>query len=150
MQVPVRAPPRSLGSSAAAHVSARQAPRVLFVIDGLNQLDEANGARQLNWLPEELPLHVKVVTSCVADAYESPDDPVLEAFRRRRHRRLTIPDLVDEERLKIVRQVPALSAKILDGHQIGLLLDNPATANPLFLRVCLEELRGFGSYVRAQ
>src|SRR5262249_15362437 len=33
-----------------------------------------------------------------------------------------------------------------DENQIALLLSNPATANPLFLLVALEELRGFGSY----
>jgi hypothetical protein len=42
--------------------------------------------------------------------------------------------------------VPSLSAKSLDPTQVGLLLSNPATTNPLFLLVALEELRGFGSF----
>ncbi len=45
-----------------------------------------------------------------------------------------------------MQQVPSLSAKSLDGKQIQLLLSNPATTNPLFLLVALEELRGFGSF----
>jgi hypothetical protein len=39
-----------------------------------------------------------------------------------------------------------MSAKNLSPRQIGLLLSNPATENPLFLLVALEELRGFGSF----
>ena len=40
----------------------------------------------------------------------------------------------------------SLSAKTLDPRQVGVLLENPATENPLFLLVALEELRGFGSF----
>ena len=41
---------------------------------------------------------------------------------------------------------PPAAAKTLDDVQVGLLLSNPATENPLFLLVTLEELRGFGAY----
>ena len=44
--------------------------------------------------------------------------------------------------------MPSLSAKTLDDDQVRLLLSNPATANPLFLLVALEELRGFAPYER--
>ena len=37
-------------------------------------------------------------------------------------------------------------AKTLDDKQVNALLANPATQNPLFLMVALEELRGYGSY----
>jgi hypothetical protein len=118
--------------------------RGLLVIDALNQLDEAEGGQDLQWLPPELPPQVKVVVSCIAD----PDRPetVLEAFARRPHQALPLEPLRDEERREIIRAVPSLSAKTLDDSQVGLLLSNPATANPLFLLVALEELRGFGSY----
>ena len=45
-----------------------------------------------------------------------------------------------------MRRVPSLSAKALDERQTAALMENDATANPLYLLVALEELRGFGSY----
>jgi len=76
----------------------------------------------------------------------SPTEPVLQALAHRPLERLAIQPLTDDERLEIVRRVPTLSAKKLDPKQIALLVKNPATKNPLFLLVALEELRGFGSY----
>ena len=59
---------------------------------------------------------------------------------------MRVEPLTNDERFEIVCQVPSLSAKRLGPKQIQLLLSNPATDNPLFLLVALEELRGFGSY----
>jgi hypothetical protein len=119
--------------------------RVLFVLDALNQLDETDNAHALNWLPRKLPSHVKLIASCIDDP--DRDEAVLEAFRQRDKHKLKIEPLTDAERTAIVQQVPSLSAKTLDEEvQIGLLLANPATENPLFLLVALEELRGFGSF----
>jgi len=118
--------------------------RVVLVIDALNQLDETDNAQAMYWLPWDLPPHVKIVVSCIDD----PDrtEPALEAFAHRPHRRIDVAPLTGDERLEIVSQVPSISAKTLDAHQVGLLLSNPATDNPLFLLVALEELRGFGSF----
>ena len=87
---------------------------------------------------------MKVVVSCISDSGKA--EPALEAFRHRPHQRIEVQPLNDTERRDIIREVPSLSAKALDDDQIALLLKNPATANPLFLLVALEELRGFGSY----
>jgi WD40 repeat protein len=118
--------------------------RVLLVIDALNQLDETDRAQHLEWLPARLPPPVKVMVSNITDSDRT--EPVLEAFRHRSHRLVPVEPLGDEERREIIKQVPSLSAKTLDEQQIDLLLENPATANPLFLLVALEELRGFGSF----
>jgi hypothetical protein len=118
--------------------------RVLLVIDALNQLDEADRAQELYWLPAELPPHVKVIASCISDSGKT--EPVLEAFRWRKHCPVQLVALSDTEQREIIRQVPSLSAKTLDEMQVGLLLSNPATDNPLFLLVALEELRGFAAF----
>jgi hypothetical protein len=118
--------------------------RVLLVIDALNQLDETDRAQHLEWLPAKLPAHVKVVASCISDSGKT--EPALEAFRHRQRARIEVKPLNDAERRAIIQEVPSLSAKALDDLQIGLLLTNPSTENPLFLLVALEELRGFGSY----
>jgi len=118
--------------------------RVVLVIDALNQFDETDRAHAMRWLPTALPAHVKVVVSCIAD----PDkkEPVLEAFAHRPHEPFTVELLTDDERVGIIKKIPSLSAKTLDATQVGLLVANPATRNPLFLLVALEELRGFGSF----
>ncbi len=118
--------------------------RAVLIIDALNQLDETDNAQSLYWLPWELPPHVKIITSCISDA--DREEPVLQAFALRPHRLLDLPSLTDVERRDIIRAVPSLSAKTLDDNQVNLLLANPATRNPLYLLVALEELRGFGSY----
>jgi WD40 repeat protein len=128
--------------------------RVLLVIDALNQLDEADRAQELYWLPTALPPHVKVIVSCISDTLgpggrgQGEGAPVLEAFRWRKDRPLELAALNDAEQREIIRQVPSLSAKTLDDDQVRLLLSSPATANPLFLLVALEELRGFAPYER--
>ncbi|GMW02383.1 MAG: hypothetical protein AMXMBFR84_35190 [Candidatus Hydrogenedentota bacterium] len=118
--------------------------RVVFVIDALNQLDETDNAHALHWLPREWPTHVKCIASCTA--HEDNNPVVLAAFKGRRTHIIRVPTLTDEERLAIVTEVPSLSAKRLSSSQVRLLLDNPATKNPLLLLVALEELRGFGSF----
>lgn len=118
--------------------------RVVFVIDALNQLDESDNAQMLYWLPWQPPSNVKLIVSCIADP--DREEPALKAFEARIHLPISVDPLTDAERRQIIRDVPSLSAKTLDDLQINLLLANPATTNPLFLLVALEELRGFGSY----
>lgn len=118
--------------------------RVVFLVDALNQMDESENAHQMYWLPWQWPSHVKLITSCIDDP--GREEAVLKAFEHRVHERIEVPPLTNAERFDIVQEVPSLSAKSLAPDQIQLLLDNPATRNPLFLLVALEELRGFGAF----
>ncbi|MBI3362078.1 MAG: NACHT domain-containing protein, partial [Chloroflexi bacterium] len=118
--------------------------RAVIIIDAINQFDETDRAHDLWWIPYALPVNVKLVLSCIDEP--GRDQPILERTRRHKMIEVTVPPLTDSDRREIIRQVPSLSAKALDDHQIDLLLPNPATSNPLFLLVALEELRGFGSY----
>lgn len=120
--------------------------RVVFVIDALNQLDETDQAQTLAWLPVHFPPQVKVVVSCISDSEST--EPAQEAFTQRQQVVVEIPPMEEAARREIIQAVPSLSAKTLDSQQIEQLLANPATKNPLFLLVALEELRGFGSYER--
>jgi tetratricopeptide (TPR) repeat protein len=119
---------------------------VVLVLDALDRLDETGQAHGLHWLPEQLPRGVKVVAGCTSEDGEPA--PVLEALARRPHQVVCLGPLRAGERRRLLRDVPSLSAKTLDAGQIAALLDNPATGNPLFLLVALEELRGFGSFER--
>ena len=122
--------------------------RVVLVVDASNQLDETDNAHSMYWLPWELPPQVHLVVSCIDDSTlgEAPTEQVLQSLLQRPLERLKIQPLSGNERLEIVSRLPSISAKKLDPKQIELLLSNPATENPLFLLVALEELRGFGAY----
>jgi hypothetical protein len=118
--------------------------RTVFVLDALNQMDATDNAQSLYWLPKDLPGHVKIIASCIDEGDKS--EPILQAFAHRTFQPIPVQALKDSEQRQIIRAVPSLSAKTLDDVQVDLLLSNPATSNPLFLLVTLEELRGFGSF----
>ena len=55
-------------------------PLALF-LDGLDQLGEDSYGRKLNWLPNRLPKHVRLVVSCtMPSANADPTDPRHEVF----------------------------------------------------------------------
>ena len=123
--------------------------RAVLVLDAVDQLEEEGSARQLSWLPEELPANVKVILSCRFEpSAEGPPKPCVEELSHRMVLPCEIGPLSDDERRQIARAVPSLAAKTLSNEQLDLLLSNSATRNPLYLRVALEELRGFGSFGR--
>ena len=123
--------------------------RAVLVIDAIDQLEEEGPARQLAWLPEELPPHVKVVLSCRFEpSADGPPKPCVEELGHRLLLPCEIGPLRNEECRQIARALPSLAAKALSEAQLDLLLANRATRNPLYLRVALEELRGFGSFDR--
>jgi hypothetical protein len=93
-----------------------------------------------------LPPNVRVLCSCLS--LPATASRLLSAFAERGHVAVALRPLSDRERQDIVRAVPKLVAKTLDDRQMGALMANPATRNPLFLMVALEELRGFGSFER--
>ncbi|MCD4750458.1 MAG: DUF4062 domain-containing protein [Thermoanaerobaculales bacterium] len=111
--------------------------KIVIVVDGLDQLEEHDPEQALMWLPESLPQQVRIVIGRASAQHSG----LLAGCRRLALTRLSL-----DERIEIVTTIPSLSAKSLDNEQVMLLLDNPATANPLFLIVALEELRGFGSF----
>jgi hypothetical protein len=127
-----------------AITSVPESARVVLVFDALNQLDADDRAETLVWLPERLPASVRVLCSVATDPQRAPK--VLTAFGERHFVAVLMEPLTRDERRDIVKAVPKLVAKTLDDRQIDVLLANPATDNPLFLMVTLEELRGSGSF----
>jgi WD40 repeat protein len=115
--------------------------RVMIVLDALDKVQTASVDNLLDWLPEPIPEHVRIVVSCTRSEW---DTQTIAAHRD--CIRLRMGPLDREFQEEIVRKVPLLWAKALDERQIQLLLDNPACSNPLFLRVALEELHGYGSF----
>jgi tetratricopeptide (TPR) repeat protein len=121
--------------------------RVLIVLDAVNQLDRsAEPARLTAWLPQRLPGRTKLVLSALTPGAGETPSPWLEALRRLGVRELHVPAMTIDDCRQIIHDVPSIFCKTLDPNQAGRLLANPATRNPLFLRVALEELRVFGSF----
>ena len=127
-----------------AITSLPESARVVLVFDALNQLDADDRAETLIWLPELLPANVRVLASVATGPQRAPR--VLSAFGERNVVVVPMEPLTRDERRDIVKAVPKLVAKTLDDRQIDALLANPATENPLFLMIALEELRGYGSF----
>jgi nephrocystin-3 len=114
--------------------------RPLLVLDGLNQLTIED--QQLNWLPQELPAHWRVVASTVPGAARDAAD-------RRGWQKLQIEPLNPQ-------RVAELTAAFLEQRGKGRVLAQfasrlsaaPQCSNPLYLKVLLEELAVGGSYER--
>ena len=140
---------------------ARQG-HVVIVLDAVNQLERNADPRSAYWIPYRLPEGVRMIVSALdhGEASKVPDPkapmvPVtpsspppdwLSDLRRREPVEVKVPDLGDEDRARIIRELPNVFCKTLDAGQISQLLHNEATRNPLFLTVALEELRVFGSF----
>lgn len=115
---------------------------LLIVIDALDQFEGAGNGSGLDWLPPRLPAGVRLVVSALEPSV------CLDALRRRSLPEVRVPLLNDRDRRQMLHDLPNLFSKQLDERQTNLLLDNPATRNPLFLTVALNELRVFGSFER--
>jgi WD40 repeat protein len=117
---------------------------MVLIIDAINQFTERNGTHELHWIPHKLPENVKVVLSTI----HSGEVTTIPAERAQLlgYNRVEVEPLTLAERKIILREVPAIAAKTLSDRHIDDLLRINASKNPLFLRVALEELRGYGTH----
>jgi len=117
--------------------------RVVIIIDALDQLDEYSLSMGMHWIPDDLPSNTRLVVSCLFDLL---DRALYDELHKRELPEIEVNPLSKEDRIKIIKKVPSISAKTLDEKQCKMLLENKATNNPLYLQTALEELRGFGSF----
>jgi hypothetical protein len=115
--------------------------RVVLVIDAVNQLDPANQAHTLRWLPEELPSGVRVIVSVLPG-------PVFDAFDARRVKPQFSPiaRLTRADATAIIDGYLERYRKALDADQRAALLAKKDAGNALYLLTALEELRTLGTY----
>lgn len=134
---------------------AGQRGRVVIVLDAVNQLDYSADPTDLDWLTAELPDGIRLIVSALVDdssprpetiGAEQSQHSWITSLRTASCKELPMPELSHDQQRAILRNVPSLRAKTLSKEQADLLLENPATQNPLFLLVALEELRVFGSF----
>lgn len=129
---------------------------ILLFLDALDQLDEADAARQTNWLRTPLPAHVKVVVSCIRDdeGLSELNDPYRALERRKLLGQaipvesLSVPDAMrvinlwlqhDERRPGHKRRLTTEQSDAIAAH----ITPDTATAcrRPLYLRILFEECR---------
>jgi len=112
--------------------------RFILLLDGLNQLEDKDNAPDLIWLPEFIPPEIKLIVSSLPGRS-------LETLKKRRWPEMEVQLLEPEERKQLIEKyLHDLYSKHLPEDQINLIASRNQSANPLFLRGVLEELRLFG------
>jgi tetratricopeptide (TPR) repeat protein len=140
LEIPDRADELPVAFANALHMAAASG-RLVLVIDALNQLDDRDGALDLVWLPSAVPSQVRLVLSTAPGR-------ALENLKKRGWPTLTIEPLTLDERRKLIRDYLRQYSKDLSENRVERIAGCRQAANPLFLRVLLEELRVFGSHER--
>jgi nephrocystin-3 len=126
--------------------------RCVIVLDALNQLEDRDHARLLGWLPTHSfmgPLRLVVSTTpatpSAGDSRKAVADP-LEVLTRRGWETLRVEPLTHEERRQVIAHYLARFGKTLESARIDRLAAAPAAANPLYLKIVLDELRVTGTH----
>jgi len=120
------------------HMAAAKG-KVILILDGLNQLEDRDGALDLIWLPPHIPDNIRLILSTL------PGRP-LDELRKRCWSVLEVTPLDETERQKLITQYLGLYRKSLNPVQVKRIASATQSSNPLYLRVLLEELRVYGDY----
>jgi len=114
--------------------------RCILLLDALNQLEDRDHARLLGWLPHHLFAGgLRLIVSTL------PGES-MEAIAQRGWESLRVEPLTPDERRRIVEHYLARFGKKLDPTHLGRLARAAAAANPLFLKILLDELRVTGTH----
>ena len=126
--------------------------RVLVVLDALNQLEDRDHARLLGWLPWHLftgPLRLIVSSLRLGPPKDDPqnivEDP-LTVVTSQGWKSLRIKPLTPDERHRMIADYLIHFGKKLDPPRAERLASSEAAANPLYLKIILDELRVTGTH----
>jgi nephrocystin-3 len=124
-----------------------QGVRFILVLDALNQLEDHDHARLIGWLPE-LPFAgpLRLIVSTLPGT-SGTDDP-LAAIRARGWRELRVQPLKVDERRQMIADYLTRFGKKLDERHLVRVSSAPPAANPLYLKILLDDLRVTGTYDR--
>ena len=122
----------------ALHMAAANG-KVVLVLDALNQLEDREGAPDLLWLPPAIPSDVRLIVSTLPSRS-------LDELSKRGWPTLTIEPLQPAERKRLIADYLAQYTKTLDTARSQRIAYATQSANPLFLKTLLEELRLWGEH----
>ncbi len=132
----------------------RDGVRFILVLDALNQLEDRDHARLLGWLPSHpfngalrLIVSVLPVPPPKDNPQKAVDDP-LKVIVERGWESLRVEPLTVDERRRMIAHYLERFAKELDPLRLERLAAAPAAANPLYIRILLDELRATGTHER--
>jgi nephrocystin-3 len=115
------------------HMAAAKG-RIVLVLDALNQLEDRDGAPDLVWLPPVMPENLRLIVSTL------PDRP-LDEIKKRNWPTVNVELLTVDERKELIRQFLRDYGRALSPTRVERVANAPQSANPLYLRVLLDELR---------
>jgi nephrocystin-3 len=116
--------------------------RCIVMLDALNQLEEHDHARLLGWLPPH------PFTGGLRLVVSTPPGETMEAVKQRGWETLRVEPLTPDERRQMIEHYLARFGKKLDSARLDRLAAAPAAANPLYLKILLDELRVTGTHDR--
>jgi len=113
--------------------------KVVLVIDAVNQLEDRDGALDLVWLPMNVPPNVRLILSIL-------EGKTLSETQNRGWQILEIKPLNTEERKQFIIGYLGYFGKTLAPHLVDQMAQTPQTANPLYLKTLLDEIRLHGDH----
>jgi hypothetical protein len=125
---------RDFGAWLEDAASALRARKLLLIVDGIDQLLTEEGVPDVSWIPNQLPHGVSLLLS-------ASDAAIVDELRRRNIACLKLTDWNERERNALANLYLARFAKALSRDLLREVVRAPPSANPLFLRILLEELR---------
>ena len=105
--------------------------QVILLLDALNQLADTN---HLGWLPLDFNSSVRLIISTLPGS-------LLEVCKEREWNIMSVKPLGEKDRRRAVRAYLGGFGKQLEPAQTRRIASDKKTANPLYLRTSLEELR---------
>lgn len=113
--------------------------RWVLLLDGVDELEDERGARELDWLPKAIPANVRLIVS-------SESGPSLDALKQRGWPTLVVDPLQRTERETLLKDYLGQYGKALPSTLAEEIVALPQATSPLFLRLLLEELRIYGDH----
>lgn len=113
--------------------------RLVLALDGLDQLEDREGAPDLVWLPPVIPSNVRLIVSTLPGRS-------LDNLSSRFWPTLNVQPLCVDERRQLIGVYLAQYSKKLDSHHLERIAAADQARNPLYLCTLLSELRQFGKH----
>ena len=120
-----------------AYQAKQKGVPALIVLDALNQIEDRERGRLLAWLPDRMPLDLRLVVSTL------PGE-TLEALGPREWQSLTVEPLGAAERAELIARYLSHHSRGLSQARTRAIAEAPACANPLYLKTLLDDLRATG------
>ncbi|MBI3610874.1 MAG: DUF4062 domain-containing protein [Nitrospirae bacterium] len=120
------------------HMAAARGKAIL-ILDGLNQIEDKDQAPHLIWLPPVIPSSIRLFLSTL------PGKP-LDHLTERCWPTISIEPIDPAGRKALIKEYLRQYTKELNPQHTEQIAASNQTANPLYLRSLLEELRLFGKY----